>query len=76
MMITKENVKQLQCEATAYAVAKDAYVEDGYSKWWLRSLKPGSKKYVYRFFLASNEINFGTATNSSTVVRPALWINL
>ena len=65
-----------KCEATAYAVAKDAYVEDGYSKWWLRSLKSGSKKYVYRFFLASNEINFSTDTNSSTVVLPALWINL
>ena len=64
-----------RCEPTAYAVNNGAYVEDGYSFWWLRSPYPDSDDFVYYVkYLGSI---YGDLVYSDVyLVRPALWINL
>lgn len=66
-----------QCEATAYAKARGAYVaDDGNSWWWLRS--PGSigrtaSIVLYGGYAAGT--GYSVADPSNTV-RPALWLSV
>ena len=71
-----------QCKATEYAVKNGAWVVDsdfgsaeGYSLWWLRSPSPDFSDDVYQvdFYgcVDCNGVRF-----PSSLVRPALWINL
>ena len=69
------NDAERQCEATAYAKAKGAYIDDdGNSWWWLRS--PGRDGQTAAVALS---IGYYTGvgypvTNTSTTVRPAFWL--
>ena len=64
-----------QCEATAFAKAKGAYVIDnGKSGWWLRS--PGKDGHAAAAVLSDGYITgLGyPVTNPHYVVRPAFWL--
>lgn len=66
-----------QCEATEYARAKGAYVdENGKSWWWLRS--PGSKNSSAAIVLSVGYVsNVGhVVLDPSDLVRPVFWLEL
>ena len=66
-----------QCEPTAYAVAKGAYVGDsGNCWWWLRS--PGDNRVHATGVSIGGLVSCygGSVGSDNGCVRPALWINL
>ena len=66
-----------QCEATEYAKANGAYVdENGKSWWWLRT--PGSKNSSAAIVLSVGYVsNVGhVVLDPSDLVRPVFWLNL
>ncbi|MBR1710364.1 MAG: SH3 domain-containing protein, partial [Clostridia bacterium] len=66
-----------QCKGTSYCLAQSTFVwNEGIGTWWLRT--PGSLTiYTAEVAVSGHVINSGsTVYNSSTFVRPALWLDL
>ncbi len=72
------NKDERKCKASEYAVKNGAYVNsrDGYSVWWLRSHSPrnGNRVYDVCIFVIVDYYNY--VDDVSSLVRPALSINL
>ena len=64
-----------RCKPTEYAKNNGAYVNNGYSVWWLRSPYPNYDYSVY-FVDYVGYIYYDDVCNSDYVARSALWINL
>ena len=83
-LLSKEEAKKYfandtarQCKATDYAVKNGALVaNNGYSVWWIRSLRPHSIHYVYFFDVGGELSSYYSVYIRYVVARPALWINL
>lgn len=66
----------MQCEATNYAVANGAVIEDysGYCVWWVRSLNYDQKHAAHVY--AHGGIFNGIDVINVLAIRPAMWIDI